>query len=77
MGRVLLSYRALSLETDGPAVLRVLVLPEFQGYDLIIGRWAVIKGHLAKSLIRNALNGLRDFLRFGGLDKVLVVRRQE
>ena len=45
------------------------VLPELQGYVLIIGQWKVIKGHCSKKNISHEFKGLGEILRFGGLDK--------
>jgi len=36
------------------------VLPEFQGYVLIIGTWRGIKCHFQKKIKRNGFNGLEE-----------------
>ena len=66
----------MSLKTDGPAVVPGCVLPEFQGYDLIIGGWTVILGHAARSLICHVFSGLGSYWRFRGLDKILAGTRK-
>jgi hypothetical protein len=60
----------VSLRTDAPGgCAEGCVLPEFQGYDLIIGGWTVILGHAVRSLICHVFSRLEDIWRFGGLDK--------
>ena len=45
------------------------VLPELQGYVLIIGTWRGIKCHFQKEIKPNEFNGLEEIRRFRGLDK--------
>ena len=66
------SFELLSreLKTEAPGgCAEGCVLPELQGYVLIIGTCRDIKGHFQKKNKPNGFSGLGEIWEFGGLDK--------